>query len=103
MDYMTYAYLQLARDDDAGKVLGDALTIDANLPAATGRTPSRQCRRVTRLAWCLGGGGELCPEPKQVSVHRGDDAFARAPAQRGAETPPPRKRTLSGSQGCATS
>ena len=65
MDYMTYAYLQLARDDDAGKVLGEALTIHANLPAATGpyalaAMPARYA--LERGAW--GGGGEACPEPK---------------------------------------
>jgi tetratricopeptide (TPR) repeat protein len=34
MDYMTYAFLQLARDGEARKVLAEARTIDPNLPAA---------------------------------------------------------------------
>src|ERR1700756_1163931 len=37
MDYMTYAYLQLARDGEVRKVLQEARTIDANLPAVTAR------------------------------------------------------------------
>ena len=54
MDYMTYAYLQLARDGEARKVLAEARTIDANLPAATApfalaAMPARYA--VERGAW----------------------------------------------------
>ena len=54
MDYMTYAYLQLARDGEARKVLEEARTIDPNLPAAAApyalaAMPARYA--VERGAW----------------------------------------------------
>jgi len=79
MDYMTYAYLQLARDDDAGKVLGKALTIDANLPAATGpyalaAMPARYA--LERGAWAEAA--KLAPSPSKYPYTEAMTHFARA-------------------------
>ena len=79
MDYMTYAYLQLARDDDAGKVLGEALTIDANLPAATGpyalaAMPARYA--LERGAWAEAA--KLAPNPSKYPYTEAMTHFARA-------------------------
>src|SRR6476660_3632662 len=79
MDYMTYAYLQLARDDDAGKVLGKALTIDANLPAATG--PYALAAMPTRYALERGAWAEaakLAPSPSKYPYTEATTHFARA-------------------------
>ena len=79
MDYMTYAYLQLARDDDARKVLAEARTIDANLPAATGpyalaAMPARYA--VERGAWREAT--QLKPVPSKYPYTEAMTYFARA-------------------------
>jgi hypothetical protein len=79
MDYMTYAYLQLARDGDAGKVLAEARTVDANLPAATGpyalaAMPARYA--VERGAWREAAG--LQPTPSKYPYTEAMTHFARA-------------------------
>ena len=47
MDYMTYAYLQLARDGDARKTFDEARTVTGLAASPPGRTRSRRCRRAT--------------------------------------------------------
>src|SRR5215475_6757617 len=46
MDFMTYAYLQLARDGEARKVFDEARTVDAKLPAAAGIAASGGAQAV---------------------------------------------------------
>jgi tetratricopeptide (TPR) repeat protein len=79
MDYMTYAYLQLARDGDARKVFDEARTVDANLPAATGpyalaAMPARYV--VERDAW--GEAVWLTPVPSKYPYTEAMAHFARA-------------------------
>jgi tetratricopeptide (TPR) repeat protein len=79
MDYMTYAYLQLARDGEARKVLEEAGTIDANLPAATGpyavaAMPARYV--VERGAWREAA--ELKPVTTKYPYTEAMTHFARA-------------------------
>ena len=71
LDYMTYAYLQLARDGDARKILEEARTLDRDQPGARDRVLRARRdagalrRRARRLARC----GEARAEPEQLSVH----------------------------------
>jgi tetratricopeptide (TPR) repeat protein len=79
MDYMTYAYLQLARDGDARKVFDEARTVDANLPAAAGpyalaAMPARYV--VERGAW--GEAVRLTPVPSKYPYTEAMTHFARA-------------------------
>ena len=106
LDYMTYAYLQLARDGDARRTFDEARTLTGINPArATGpyalaAMPARYA--VERGDWR--DAAKLEPSAEQVSVHRGDDAF-RARSRRGAERRSRRgaERTSSASRRCATS
>ena len=79
MDYMTYAYLQLARDGEARKVFEEGRSIDANLPAATGpyalaAMPARYA--VERGAW--GEAAQLKPVPSKYPYTEAMTHFARA-------------------------
>jgi tetratricopeptide (TPR) repeat protein len=79
MDYMTYAYLQLARDGEVRKVLQEARTIDANLPAVTARyalaaMPARYA--VERGAWREAV--QLKPVPSKNPYTEAMTHFARA-------------------------
>src|SRR5574341_16793 len=79
MDYMTYAYLQLARDGEARKVFDEARTVDANLPAPTGpyalaAMPARYT--VERGAWREAA--KLAPTPSKYPYTEAMTHFARA-------------------------
>src|SRR5207247_1738048 len=79
MDYMTYAYLQLARDDEARKVFDEARTVDANLPAHTGpyalaAMPARYA--LERGAWREAA--QLKPVPSKYPYTEAMTHFARA-------------------------
>ena len=79
MDYMTYAYLQLARDGDARKIFDEARTVDANLPAPTGpyalaAMPARYA--VERGAWREAA--QLKPVPSKYPYTEAMTHFARA-------------------------
>jgi hypothetical protein len=79
MDYMTYAYLQLARDGEARKVFDEARTVDANLPAATGpyalaAMPARYA--LERGAWREAA--QLKPVPSKYPYTEAMTQFARA-------------------------
>jgi tetratricopeptide (TPR) repeat protein len=79
MDYMTYAYLQLARDGEARKVLEEARTVDANLPAPTGpyalaAMPARYV--IERGAWREAA--QLKPVPSKYPYTEAMTHFARA-------------------------
>ena len=79
MDYMTYAYLQLARDGDARKVFDEARTVDANLPAATG--PYALAAMAARYVVERGAWGEavrLTPVPSKYPYTEAMTHFARA-------------------------
>jgi hypothetical protein len=67
MDYMTYAYLQLARDGEARKVLEEARTVDANLPAPTGPYALAAMRRVM-LSNVAPGGKRHNSSPCQANI-----------------------------------
>jgi hypothetical protein len=79
MDYMTYAYLQLARDGEARKILEEARTVDPNLPAATApyalaAMPARYV--VERGAWREAA--QLRPAPSKYPYTEAITHFARA-------------------------
>src|ERR1043166_1036411 len=79
MDYMTYAYLQLARDGEARKVFDEARTVDANLPAHTGpyalaAMPARYA--LERGAWR--GAAQLKRAPSKYPYTEAMTHFARA-------------------------
>jgi hypothetical protein len=79
MDYMTYAYLQLARDGEARKILEEARTVDANLPAATApyalaAMPARYV--VERGTWREAA--QLRPAPSKYPYTEAMTHFARA-------------------------
>ena len=79
MDYMTYAYLQLARDGEARKVFDEARTIDPNLPQAAApyalaAIPARYV--VERGAW--GEAAQLKPAPSKYPYTEAMTYFARA-------------------------
>jgi hypothetical protein len=79
MDYMTYAYLQLARDGEARKVLDEARTVDGNLPAAAApyalaAMPARYV--VERGAWREAA--TLVPSPSKFPFTEAMTHFARA-------------------------
>ena len=79
MDYMTYAYLQLARDGEARKILEEARTVDANLPAAAApyalaAMPARYV--VERGAWREAA--QLRPAPSKYPYTEAMTHFARA-------------------------
>jgi hypothetical protein len=78
MDYMTYAYLQLARDGEARKILEEARTVDPNLPAATApyalaAMPARYV--VERGAWREAA--QLRPAPSKYPYTEAMTHFAR--------------------------
>ena len=80
MDYLTYAYLQLARDDDARKILGEARTLTGINPArATGpyalaAMPARYA--LERGAW--GDAAQLPPTPSTFPFTEAMTHFTRA-------------------------
>jgi tetratricopeptide (TPR) repeat protein len=79
MDYMVYAYLQLARDGEARKVLAEARTINPNLPQpgapyALAAMPARYA--VERGAWREAT--QLKPQPSKYPYTEAMTYFARA-------------------------
>jgi len=79
MDYMVYAYLQLARDDDAQRTLEEALKMTATKPArlnpyALAAIPARYA--VERGAWREAA--QLQPRPGKHATASAMTHFARA-------------------------
>ena len=80
LDYMTYAYLQLARDGDARKTFDEARTVTGLNPAARpGPTRSRRCRRATRSSAATGARRRSStPSPSKYPYTEAMTHFARA-------------------------
>src|SRR6266480_6011598 len=80
LDYMTYAYLQLARDGDARRTLAEARTLTeinparATAPYALAAMPARYA--VERGAW--GDAAKLAPSPSKFPFTEAMTHFARA-------------------------
>jgi tetratricopeptide (TPR) repeat protein len=79
MDYMTYAYLQLAQDGEARKILAEARTINSNLPQAgapyaLAAMPARYA--IERGAWREAT--QLKPQPSKYPYTEAMTYFARA-------------------------
>src|SRR2546425_6466527 len=80
MDYMTYAYLQLARDSDARRTFDEARTLTgfnparATAPYGLAAMPARYA--IERGAW--GEAAQLQPTPSKVPFTEAMTHFARA-------------------------
>jgi tetratricopeptide (TPR) repeat protein len=66
LDYMTYAYLQLARDNDARRVVEEAAQV-SGARRFSGPTPSRRSPRATRSSVAIGSRRRRSSPPRATS------------------------------------
>ena len=95
VDYMVYAYLQLARDAEARRAIDDAMKVSGI--SARFVAPLCHCRDAGALrlrARRMAGGGEAAALRQHLSLRRGDHVF-RAQRRRGAQ-----RRSRRRTQGC---
>ncbi len=104
MDYMVYAYLQLARDRDARRVMHEGATVTGFTtlrfagPYAQAAIPARYV--IERGDWKQAM--TLEPRPSQFAFTAALTHFARALGAARSATQRQRRRTSRSSPGCAT-